>query len=172
MRVGMIVTDALGTIIDLNESACVMLGKSEITLLGSPWAPLLAEIESRDFNLVRHPVTGPGGRIEAWHFELRERGGPLPPPHASPEAPLPTAKLPSESPILSLGELRVVEMLAQNLSNKEIADRLGISGNTVKFHLANVYKKTGAHGRAELIHSIGDAIAGSGPEAIYSRRLR
>jgi len=35
-------------------------------------------------------------------------------------------------------------MLAQNLANKEIADRLGLSANTVRFHLSNVYRKTGA----------------------------
>jgi len=134
MQIGIIITDASGTIIDLNESACVMVGKSDITLLGSP-----------------------GGRIEAWPFELHEHRS-LPQQQASPEAP--PLELPSESPILSLGELRVVEMLAQNLSNKEIADRLGVSANTVKFHLANVYKKTGAHSRAELIYKIGDVIAG------------
>jgi DNA-binding CsgD family transcriptional regulator len=65
---------------------------------------------------------------------------------------------PTDSPILSLGELRVVEMLALNLANKEISSRLGVSVNTVKFHLNKVYKKTGTGNRAELVHRISEIV--------------
>lgn len=36
LRVGYVVTDCEGTIIDLNVAACRLLGKSEIALLGQP----------------------------------------------------------------------------------------------------------------------------------------
>jgi DNA-binding CsgD family transcriptional regulator len=149
MRVGMIVVDPAGTIIDLNQSACAMLGKSEISLLGCPSSPVLEGIESRNYETSRHPLIRSDGQVEAWHIELRERGT-----EAVPE-PL---QDPPDSPILSLGELRVVEMLALNLANKEISGRLGVSVNTVKFHLNNVYKKTGAHSRAELVNRISEIV--------------
>jgi DNA-binding NarL/FixJ family response regulator len=36
------------------------------------------------------------------------------------------------------------------IGNREIADGLGISANTVKCHVANLLRKLGAHMRAEL----------------------
>jgi DNA-binding CsgD family transcriptional regulator len=153
MRVGMIVVDPSDTIIDLNQAACAMLGKSEIALLGSPSAHVLSSVESRNFETTRHPLTSGDGRVEAWHIELREKGtAPISEPVASS----------SDNPVLSLGELRVVEMLALNLANKEISDRLGVSVNTVKFHLNNVYKKTGTRNRAELVHRISEIVNAKG----------
>jgi PAS domain S-box-containing protein len=155
MRVGMMVVDPSGTIIDLNEAACAMSGKSEIGLLGSPSQPVLAALEAHRFALTRQPLTGNEGHVIAWHIEIRA-GGPTPEPQLA-ERP---AQSTSDSPLLSLGELRVVEMLALNLANKEISSRLGVSVNTVKFHLNNVYRKTGAHSRAELVHRISEIAAG------------
>ena len=47
--------------------------------------------------------------------------------------------------VLSLGltprECEILELLASDSSNKEIARRLGISPNTVKTHIARVYEK-------------------------------
>lgn len=47
-------------------------------------------------------------------------------------------------------ERRVVELVAQGLSNPEIAKRLFISSGTAKVHLAHIFQKTGVHSRAEL----------------------
>lgn len=48
-------------------------------------------------------------------------------------------------------EHEVHELLIQNLSNKEIAVRLGVSERTVKFHVSNLLTKSGAKKRADLI---------------------
>ena len=44
---------------------------------------------------------------------------------------------------LSAQEERVLILLIQGLSNQEIADKLYISVNTIRNHVANIYKKTG-----------------------------
>jgi len=48
-------------------------------------------------------------------------------------------------------ELEVLELLAEGLSNKGIADRLGISDQTVKFHIASIMGKLGASNRVETV---------------------
>lgn len=145
MRVGMMVIDPEGSIIDLNHAACVMIGKSELQLLGLPAEPVLAALGEKRYEISKHPLSDADGRLEAWHVELRGPGA---------EAPAEPPEAPADSPILSLGELRVVELLERNLANKEIAVKLGVSVSTVKFHLKNVYRKTGTRNRAELVHRI------------------
>lgn len=48
-------------------------------------------------------------------------------------------------------EREVLELLADNADNAEIAARLGISTNTVKRHLASILHKLQVHSRAEAI---------------------
>jgi LuxR family maltose regulon positive regulatory protein len=52
---------------------------------------------------------------------------------------------------LSNRELDVLELLTQRLSNKEIADRLKVSSETVKKHTRNLYLKLEVHGRREAV---------------------
>ena len=40
-------------------------------------------------------------------------------------------------------------LLADGLTNREIAERLVLSVHTVERHVANAYRKIGAHNRAE-----------------------
>ncbi len=57
-------------------------------------------------------------------------------------------------------EYEVLELLAEGMSNKEIASRLFVSPNTVKTHLARLYEKlevsrrTQAIGKAKELHII------------------
>jgi DNA-binding NarL/FixJ family response regulator len=48
-------------------------------------------------------------------------------------------------------EIDVLELLAEGLSNKGIARRLGISDQTVKFHVASITGKLGAHSRTAAV---------------------
>lgn len=50
---------------------------------------------------------------------------------------------------LSPRELEVLRLLAEGLTNQEIAHRLGLSENTVKFHVQNIYQKLGVSNRTE-----------------------
>jgi LuxR family maltose regulon positive regulatory protein len=52
---------------------------------------------------------------------------------------------------LSEREQEVLRMLHTHLSRKEIADELGISVNTVRFHVKNIYGKLDVHSRSEAI---------------------
>jgi LuxR family transcriptional regulator, maltose regulon positive regulatory protein len=56
-----------------------------------------------------------------------------------------------DTPSVSSGEARVLERLPQWLSNKEIADELFISVNTVKTHLKSIYRKLNATSRSDAI---------------------
>jgi two-component system nitrate/nitrite response regulator NarL len=48
-------------------------------------------------------------------------------------------------------ERQVVQLLSEGLSNKLIADRLGISDHTAKFHVNGVMMKLGASTRTEAV---------------------
>jgi len=48
-------------------------------------------------------------------------------------------------------ERDVLSLLAEGLSNKGIAERLNISDQTVKFHVASIYGKLGASNRTDAV---------------------
>jgi LuxR family maltose regulon positive regulatory protein len=72
----------------------------------------------------------------------------FPPPFSSPTRPAPQAALIEP---LTWREQEVLELLAQRLSGKEIAQRLVISEATAKRHCANIYQKLAVSGRREAV---------------------
>lgn len=52
---------------------------------------------------------------------------------------------------LTAREIQVLELLAEGLPNKAIAERLGISDQTVKFHVAAISGKLGAVNRTDAV---------------------
>ncbi|MBF4564135.1 response regulator transcription factor [Plantibacter sp. VKM Ac-2876] len=64
------------------------------------------------------------------------------------EAPVVTSAV--ESPLTDR-EFEVLDLLAQGLSNAEIADRLFVEPTTVKYHLAGLLQKTGARDRLQAV---------------------
>jgi DNA-binding NarL/FixJ family response regulator len=65
--------------------------------------------------------------------------------------PTPAATGAAGLPALSEKDAAVLSELAQGHSNKEIARRLWLSEQTVKFHLRNVYRKLGITSRTEAL---------------------
>src|SRR4029453_7817181 len=55
------------------------------------------------------------------------------------------------APKLTDRELEVLKLVAQGMSNKEIADDLFISENTVKNHVRNILEKLPLHSRMEAV---------------------
>ena len=47
----------------------------------------------------------------------------------------------------------MLDLLADGYSNRRIAERLGISEHTSKFHVASIYGKLGVASRAEAIRA-------------------
>jgi DNA-binding NarL/FixJ family response regulator len=66
------------------------------------------------------------------------------------------ASLRLETPLaaLSAREREVLDLAASGMSNKEIAERLTISVNTVKFHLRTVYSRLGVRNRVQAMRAI------------------
>jgi DNA-binding NarL/FixJ family response regulator len=63
----------------------------------------------------------------------------------------PAASSPVESSLLTPREVEVIQLLAQGLTNQEIAQRLIVAESTVKTHIRNVLRKTHTHNRTEIV---------------------
>ncbi|HUW70027.1 MAG TPA: LuxR C-terminal-related transcriptional regulator [bacterium] len=57
----------------------------------------------------------------------------------------------ADHPHLSAREREVLDLVADGLTNKAIAARLGISANTVANHLQHVLEKSGTANRTEAV---------------------
>jgi DNA-binding CsgD family transcriptional regulator len=70
---------------------------------------------------------------------------------ASPAWPMAAALEAEEGTALTAREREVFRLMAEGLVNRRIAAELGISSHTVKYHVASVLAKLGAHTRAEAV---------------------
>lgn len=55
----------------------------------------------------------------------------------------------SSENLLSEREKEILQLVAEGLTNREIAQKLSISHNTVKVHISNIFEKTGVSSRTE-----------------------
>jgi len=86
---------------------------------------------------------------------------------------------PSTTPLsrygLTVSELRVAEVVAEGLTNREVGERLYLSRHTVDFHLRQIYRKLGVSSRVALtrfvVHAEDSAASGTRPhtDAIADR---
>ena len=53
---------------------------------------------------------------------------------------------------LSVREMEIIELVADGLTNQEIAQRLTISKRTVDNHVSNMFTKTGSKNRVALLN--------------------
>ena len=54
---------------------------------------------------------------------------------------------------MTQSERRILQYLDLGLSNDQIATRLFVTINTIKYHLKNVYSKLGANSRLSAVHA-------------------
>jgi NarL family two-component system response regulator YdfI len=95
--------------------------------------------------LLPWPTEGPrlSSALEAIGYGLRVLPGALPVP--------PSARRAAPRTMLSPRERALLELVAAGFGNKAIARRLGVSINTVKYHLASIFTKLDARTRAEAV---------------------
>ena len=59
--------------------------------------------------------------------------------------------VPMGQPDVTKREQEVLELVAEGMANREIAEQLGISARTAQKHLENLFKKFSVHDRTELV---------------------
>ena len=75
-----------------------------------------------------------------------------------------TATVELMEPKLTRRELEILKLVSEGRSNRQVAELLWVTDQTVKFHLANVYRKLGVRSRFDaarwaLEHGVLDAAA-------------
>ncbi|MCA1678255.1 MAG: tetratricopeptide repeat protein, partial [Actinobacteria bacterium] len=66
----------------------------------------------------------------------------------------PRERSPTGWPSLTDRERQLAALVAEGLTNPQIADRLFVSLGTVKFHLSRIFRKLGVTGRSELVREV------------------
>ena len=142
-----LVIEAGHAVVDAIEAADAVLTDGSAEPL--PDAPIVALGGARDDFAGRLPATATPAQLDA---ALRAVAAGL---AVRPLAILPEprfAPMPDDGPPAPTArEIEVLTALAQGMSNKAIARRLGISPHTVKFHLEQLFRKLGAGCRAEAV---------------------
>ena len=93
-------------------------------------------------------LTGPRRKVPALESAVAEIAGP------APSVPAP-AFVPDHRRRDQLGitprELEILALVAEGMSNREIADKLHVSENTVKTHCSRAFDKLGARRRTQAV---------------------
>jgi DNA-binding NarL/FixJ family response regulator len=81
---------------------------------------------------------------------------------AAVSAPTETAAVPEPPDDLTPREVEVLQLIAEGLTNAEIAERLVVSAATVKSHVNHIFAKIGARDRAQaVVYAYANGITGS-----------
>ncbi|MEP6474551.1 MAG: response regulator transcription factor, partial [Gemmatimonadota bacterium] len=129
-------------------------------LLGGVLIALLKAIEFR-YLVVEHSVEIYGGLVALvfailgiW-LGLRITGRPERVVVREVTVPAPSTFTRNEARLAAIGmtprELEILELIAAGLSNREIAERVFVSENTVKTHSSRVFEKLGARRRTQAV---------------------
>lgn len=103
--------------------------------------------------ILKSPVTA-DDIIKAIH-DLKNGGSPMSPFIARKViSSFQTPAVNTESSMLSIREKEVLEFLAKGLIYKEIADKLGVSHETIKKHLKNIYQKLHVQNKIEALKKV------------------
>jgi DNA-binding NarL/FixJ family response regulator len=115
-----------------------------LLLVGTPEgrARLRAEIEHSSFTVAGEFATVADARASATESDAILIADPKGPRRFGREA---------FEESLTVREIEVLELLAEGLPNKAIAAKLGISDQTVKFHVAAICGKLGAANRTDAV---------------------
>jgi two-component system nitrate/nitrite response regulator NarL len=70
---------------------------------------------------------------------------------------------------MTLREREVIELVAEGLSNKEVADQLGLSPYTIRTHMHNILVKLALHSRLELAAVVHQARVSPSGDVAFSR---
>jgi NarL family two-component system response regulator LiaR len=90
-----------------------------------------------------------GLRLKSAHERIVVREVPVPGPQAA--APFSPNDKKREDLNMTRRELEILELVAQGLSNREIATKLFVSENTVKTHCSRAFDKLGAKRRTQAV---------------------
>jgi two-component system, NarL family, response regulator LiaR len=171
----------LGPVYSSAEAALAMLKNPpdiaivDINLPGKSGIELIAQLEANsdiqclvcsmhddDDHIVKALENGAAGyilkdssvsQIHSALVELVKGGAPMSPYIASRVISFfKKPKISQESALLSKREYEVLELVAQGLQYKEIADRLHLSTETVKKHMRNIYQKLHVQNKVEAVN--------------------
>jgi LuxR family maltose regulon positive regulatory protein len=132
------------------DGATAALGRAvALARPGGVWRPFLDEGPRLTELLGRLDLEGDDGAFARDVLAVCTRANDAMSPLSRP-SPAPDVGATLADP-LSDRETEILALLAERLSNKEIAERLHITPETVKRHTANIYQKLDVHGRREAV---------------------
>lgn len=149
-----LVIDDAGRLVSLNEAARALFGGTGIPLqVVELAAKALQSGEEYDCSTIAHPSrAGATLRIVPADVGVRQERGPgvvfLVSPDREPGI---DADELAQRLHLTPMQSRVVALVSRGLSNREVAEHLGLSIETVRTHLAAAYQKTGMPNRAGVV---------------------
>jgi DNA-binding NarL/FixJ family response regulator len=88
-------------------------------------------------------------RVRATLLAAASTAPPAPPPGSAPSTP--TGPPPQPPDGLTHREVEILGLMAQGLTNPEIAERLFLSNHTVKTHINRIFAKTGSRDRVAAV---------------------